>query len=158
MNHLVDPAIVDELYAASQAGASIDVIVRTSCALRPGVEGLSGTIRVRSIVGRFLEHSRIYQFEAGERTTTYLGSPDLMGRNLDHRIEIVIPVESARIRHEIDAALHSALADDTNAWLLGPDGEWTRVARSDHAHSHHATMMRRVAKRTRRRLRDQRTV
>lgn len=158
MNHLVDPAIVDELYAASQAGASIDVIARTSCALRPGVEGLSENIRVRSIVGRFLEHSRIYQFEAGERRTTYLGSPDLMARNLDHRIEVVVPVESVRIRHEIDSALDSALADDTNAWLLGPDGEWTRVEQSDRPHSHHATMMRRAAKRTRRKIREQRSV
>jgi polyphosphate kinase len=154
MNHLVDPAIVNELYAASQAGASIDVIARTSCALRPGVEGLSENIRVRSIVGRFLEHSRIYQFEAGERRMTYLGSPDLMARNLDHRIEVVVPVENLRIRHEVDQVLTSALADDTNAWLLGPDGAWSRVV-TERQHSHHATMMRRAIKRSRRKLREQ---
>jgi polyphosphate kinase len=81
-----------------------------------------------------------------------------MARNLDHRIEIVVPVESVRIRHEIDSALDSALADDTNAWLLGPDGEWTRVEQADRPHSHHATMMRRAAKRTRRKIREQRSV
>ena len=133
MNHLVDPAIVDELYAASQAGASIDIIARTTCALRPGVEGLSENIRVRSIVGRFLEHSRIYAVRGGRATTTYIGSPDLMQRNLDHRIEVLVPVENARVRQEINAILDSALADDTNAWLLGPDGEWTRVATSKQA-------------------------
>jgi polyphosphate kinase len=158
LNHLVDPAIVNELYTASQAGASIDVIARTSCSLRPGVEGLSENIRVRSIVGRFLEHSRIYQFEAGDRVTTYLGSPDLMARNLDHRIEVLIPVESVRIRHEINAVLDSALADDTNAWSLGPDGVWTRVATAEQPHSHHASMMHRAAKRTRRKIREQRAV
>ncbi len=158
MNHLVDPSIVDELYAASRAGASVDIIARTSCALRPGVEGLSENIRVRSIVGRFLEHSRVYQFEAGNRRTTYIGSPDLMARNLDHRIEILVPVDSARIQHEIDIALDSALADDTNSWLLGPDGEWTRVTTSDRPHSHQAAMARRAAKRARRRAREQRAL
>jgi polyphosphate kinase len=158
MNHLVDAAIVDELYAASQAGASIDIIARTTCALRPGVEGMSENIRVRSIVGRFLEHSRIYQFRAGDQTTTYLGSPDLMSRNLDHRIEVLVPVESVRVQHEINVILDNALADNTNAWLLGPDGEWTRVGTSDPRHSYHATLMRRATKRTRRKIRELRTV
>ncbi len=112
------PALVDELYLASQAGAQIDIIARTTCALRPGVEGLSENIRVRSIVGRFLEHSRIYSFEAGDGATTYIGSADLMQRNLDHRIEVLVPVENARIRQEVHTILDSALADDTNAWLL----------------------------------------
>jgi polyphosphate kinase len=158
LNHLVDPAIVDELYAASQAGARVDIIARTSCSLRPGTEGLSENIRVRSIVGRFLEHSRIYQFQAGDRITTYLGSPDLMARNLDHRIEVLVPVESVRIRHEIDSALDSAFADDTNAWLLGSDGSWTRVATSGQPHSYQASMTRRASKRTRRKIRDQRAI
>ena len=118
LNHLVDPKIVEELYDASRAGAQVDIIARSTCALRPGVDGLSENIHVRSIVGRFLEHSRIYSFEADERVATYIGSPDLMQRNLDHRIEVLVPVENARVRAEIHAILDSALADDTNAWIL----------------------------------------
>jgi polyphosphate kinase len=156
VNHLVDPGIVEELYAASQAGAQIDVVARTTCALRPGVEGLSETIRVRSLVGRFLEHSRIFEFEAGERATTYIGSPDLMQRNLDHRIEVLVPVENARIRQEVHAILDSALADDTDAWLLGPDGGWTRATPGGKPYSHHATAMRRARTRARRRARARR--
>ena len=158
MNHLVDPAIVDELYSASQAGATIDIVARTTCALRPGVEGLSESIRVRSIVGGFLEHSRIYAFEAADRSTVYIGSPDLMTRNLDHRVEVLVPVENSRVRQEINAILDGALADDTNAWLLGPEGEWTRATPSEKPHSHHATMMRRARARARRRARERRGV
>ena len=158
VNHLVDPRLVDELYAASQAGAQIDVVARTTCALRPGVEGLSESIRVRSIVGRFLEHSRIYSFEAGDRVRTYIGSADLMQRNLDHRIEVVVPVENARVRQDVHAILDSALADDTNAWLLGPEGEWTRATPAEKPHPHHSTMMRRAQTRARRRARARRGV
>ena len=158
LNHLVDPKIVSELYAASQAGARIDIIARSTCALRPGVEGLSENIHVRSIVGRFLEHSRVYSFEADERVATYIGSPDLMQRNLDHRIEVLVPIENARVRQEIHAILDSALADDTNAWVLEPTGEWVRVLPANPAkpHSHHETMMRRSLKRSRRGARDRR--
>jgi polyphosphate kinase len=158
LNHLVDPKIVAELYAASQAGATVDIIARSTCALRPGVEGVSENIHVRSIVGRFLEHSRVYSFEADDRVATYIGSPDLMQRNLDHRIEVLAPVESARVRQEIHAVLDSALEDDTNAWSLGPDGEWTRVVpdKPSKAHSHHATMMRRAQKRAQRGSRQRR--
>ena len=156
VNHLVDAAIVDELYAASQAGATIEIVARSTCALRPGVEGLSENITVRSIVGRFLEHSRIYSFEAGKETTTYIGSPDLMSRNLDHRIEVLVPVENARVRQDVHAILDSALADDVNTWLLGPDGTWERATSSDKPHSHHATMMRRAQTRAKRRARDRR--
>jgi polyphosphate kinase len=157
LNHLVDPKIVSELYAASRAGAQIDVIARSTCALRPGVEDLSENIRVRSIVGRFLEHSRIYSFEAGDRVATYIGSPDLMQRNLDHRVEVLMPVENARVRQEIHAVLDSALEDDTNAWSLGADGEWTRVEpRKSKRHAHHDTMMRRSLKRARRGARERR--
>jgi polyphosphate kinase len=157
VNHLVDAAIVDELYAASRAGASVDVIARTTCALRPGVEGLSENIRVRSLVGRFLEHSRIYSFEAGNDTKTYIGSPDLMSRNLDHRIEVLVPVENTRVRQDVNAILDSALADDVNAWLLEPDGSWTRATPGDKPHSHHATMMRRAQAKARRRARERRS-
>jgi polyphosphate kinase len=158
VNHLVDPGIVDELYAASQAGASIDVIARTTCALRPGVEGLSENIRVRSIVGRFLEHSRIYSFDAGDRSTVYIGSADLMARNLDHRIEVLAPIENARVRQEASAILDSALADTTNAWELASDGTWTRLARGDEGkpRTHQEMMMRRVLTRAKRRERDRR--
>ena len=158
VNHLVDPRLVEELYSASQAGAEIDVVARTTCALRPGVEGLSENIRVRSLVGRFLEHSRIYSFEAGDEVRTYLGSADLMQRNLDHRIEVVVPVENARVRQDVHALLDSALADDTNAWLLGPDGEWTRATPGEKPHPHHATMMRRARTRARRGARARRGV
>ena len=158
LNHLVDPSIVEELYAASSAGAKVDIIARSTCALRPGVAGLSDNIHVRSIVGRFLEHSRVYSFEAGDRVATYIGSPDLMQRNLDHRVEVLVPVENARARSEIHAVLDSALADDTNAWELGADGEWTRVvpAKPAKPHSHHETMMRRAFKRARRGARERR--
>jgi polyphosphate kinase len=157
LNHLVDPKIVSELYTASRAGAQIDIIARSTCALRPGVEGLSENIRVRSIVGRFLEHSRIYSFEAGDRVATYIGSPDLMQRNLDHRVEVLMPVENARVRQEVHAVLDSALEDDTNAWSLGADGEWTRVEPGkSKRHSHHETMMRRSLKRARRGARERR--
>ena len=158
LNHLVDPKIVDELYAASQAGARIDIIARSTCALRPGVEGVSENIHVRSIVGRFLEHSRVYSFEADERVATYIGSPDLMQRNLDHRIEVLVPVENARVRAEVHAILDSALADDTNAWILMPSGDWERAvpAKPEKPHSHHGTMMRRALKRARRGARDRR--
>ena len=158
VNHLVDPSIVDELYAASQAGASIDIIARTTCALRPGVEGLSENIRVRSIVGRFLEHSRIYAFDAGERSAVYIGSADLMARNLDHRIEVIAPIENARIRQEANAILDSALADTTNAWELASDGTWARIARESSAkpRTHQETMMRRVRTRAKRHERERR--
>ena len=158
LNHLVDPGIVDELYAASQAGAKIDVIARSTCALRPGVEGLSDNIHVRSIVGRFLEHSRVFAFEAGDRSTTYLGSADLMPRNLDHRIEVLVPIESVRVRQEVHAILDSALADNTNAWVLEPDGSWKRVSapKSSKRHSHHAAMIRRASERARRSTRVRR--
>jgi polyphosphate kinase len=126
VNNLTDPAIIEELYAASQAGAEIDLIVRAICMLRPGVEGLSERIRVRSILGRFLEHSRLFCFEAGETKTFLLGSADLMERNLDHRIEVIVPVESALVRAEIEAVLRSLLADNSQAWELGADGIWER--------------------------------
>jgi polyphosphate kinase len=127
LNNLADSAIVDELYLASQAGAEIDLVVRAICTLRPGVPGLSETIRVRSILGRFLEHSRLYCFEAGTEKRYFLGSADLMARNLDHRIEVVVPAEDAHVRAEIDAILKALLADNTQAWELQAEGTWERV-------------------------------
>jgi polyphosphate kinase len=102
-------------------------------------------------VGRFLEHSRIYSFEAGDTTTVFFGSADLMPRNLDRRIEVVAPVESARARAEVNAILDSAFSDTTSAWELGPDGAWTRLTPDGATgHSHQAAMMRRAQVRARR--------
>ena len=127
VNNIADPQIVEELYKASQAGAEIDLIVRAVCVLRPGIEGLSERIRVRSILGRFLEHSRLYCFEAGETKSYLLGSADLMPRNLDHRIEMIAPVEAAHVRAEIETIFRRLLSDNSQAWTLGPDGTWARV-------------------------------
>ena len=97
------------------------------CSLRPGVPGLSERIRVRSIVGQFLEHSRIFSFGNGGRPEYYLGSSDLMPRNLDRRVEAVVPVTDSRLRHRLQQILDISLADDVLAWELGPDGSWRRV-------------------------------
>ncbi len=126
VNNIADPGIVEELYKASQAGAEIDLIVRAVCVLRPGVPGLSERIRVRSILGRFLEHSRLYCFEAGESKSYFMGSADLMPRNLDHRIEMVAPVEAPHVRAEIETIFRRLLADNTQAWALNSDGTWHR--------------------------------
>jgi polyphosphate kinase len=126
-NSLTHPEVIEELYRASQAGAEIDVIVRANCTLVPGVPGVSENIRVRSVLGRFLEHSRLYCFEAGDERTYFLGSADLMPRNLDHRIEVVMPVEDTHARNEIESILKALLADNAQAWELQPDGTWQRV-------------------------------
>jgi len=126
-NSLTHVEVIDELYKASQAGAQIDVIVRANCTLVPGLPGVSENIHVRSILGRFLEHSRLYCFEAGEEKTYLLGSADLMPRNLDHRIEVVVPIEDAHVRAEIESILKALLADNSQAWELGSDGAWTRI-------------------------------
>jgi polyphosphate kinase len=127
VNNLVDPEIIDALYAASQRGGEIDLIVRSMCSLRPGVPGLSERIRVRSIVGRFLEHSRIFSFGQGDEAEHYLGSSDLMPRNLDRRVEVVVPVTDSLLRTRIKDILDICLADDVLAWELQPDGGWHRV-------------------------------
>ena len=124
LNNLVDPTLIDALYEASSAGAQVQICARSICMLRPGVEGLSENVHVRSIVGRFLEHSRIYAFEAGEKTAMFIGSADLMPRNLDRRVEVLVPVESARSRQELQAVLGSVFADDVRAWVLSADGSW----------------------------------
>jgi polyphosphate kinase len=128
MNALVDPEIIDALYHASQAGVSIDLIVRGICCLRPGIEGISETIRVRSIVGRFLEHSRIYYFRNGGDEEILLGSADMMQRNLDGRVETLFPIEDPVLRVAIcDRLLKPELADTVNAHELLSDGHYRRV-------------------------------
>jgi polyphosphate kinase len=129
VNALVDPEIIDALYDASQRGTTIDLIVRGICALRPGVPGLSETIRVRSIVGRYLEHSRIFRIGSPARECDYLiGSADLMDRNLRRRVEAVAPVTDPALQAQLEHILTLNLTDDRLAWELGPDAVWTKVA------------------------------
>jgi len=153
VNGLTDPEVVDALYRASQAGALVELMVRGVCSLRPGVDGLSERITVRSIVGRVLEHSRVYRFgwpppevlatcatrgdpgvanllspPGGLRARYFIGSGDLMERNLDRRIEAIAPVLAPELCGRLEDVLALDLADDTHAWMLGDDGEWRRVA------------------------------
>jgi polyphosphate kinase len=128
MNALVDPVLIDALYDASQEGGDVELIVRGICCLRPGVPGLSSRIRVRSLVGRYLEHARIFRF--GRRHRGYdhfIGSADLMPRNLDRRVEAVVPVTDPGLRLRLDRVLKVLLGDDTLAWTLRPDGTWRKV-------------------------------
>jgi polyphosphate kinase len=129
MNSLVDEGIIESLYRASMAGTRIDLCVRGICCLVPGVPGLSENISVRSIVGRYLEHSRIYRFGARGRERTYLyGSADMMPRNLDRRVEALAPVEDPDLQFRLDEILDVVFADSTLAWELGPNRTWSRVA------------------------------
>jgi polyphosphate kinase len=150
VNNLSDTAIIDELYLASQAGAKIDLIVRSVCTLRPGVKGMSETIRVRSVLGRFLEHSRVFHFEARRERRYYIGSADLLPRNLDHRLEAVVPVVDARLQQRLAAALDALLEDDT-AWELQSDGTWKRrePKKNDQPRSGQASLMRSARRRRR---------
>jgi polyphosphate kinase len=142
MNSLVDQRCIDALYRASQAGVPIDLNVRGICCLRPGVPGVSETVNVVSVVGRFLEHSRIYEFEYGAERAVYIGSADLMPRNLDTRVELLAPIERPELQSELADTLDRCLADDTNAWTLGPDGRWRR--RTERTRSVHAELMERT--------------
>lgn len=132
MNALVEPSIVDALYAASQAGVQIELIVRGMCVLRPGVKGLSENIRVRSIVGRLLEHARVFYFENGGDTKVWISSADWMGRNLFRRVEICTPIETPELKQRIiKETLMLALADNQCAWLMQPDGQYRRIKTAD---------------------------
>ena len=126
MNSLLDPSCIQALYRASQAGVEVDLNVRGICALRPGVPGVSENIRVTSIVGRFLEHSRIFSFEGGGERRILIGSADLMPRNLYNRVELASPVEDPQLQDQLSDVLDAAFADNTNSWKLDPDGRWTR--------------------------------
>ncbi len=126
MNALVDGPCIRALYEASQAGVRVDLNVRGICCLRPGLEGISENIRVVSIVGRLLEHSRVFAFERDGEHTIYISSADLMPRNLDHRVELAAPVESAELRAELLDALERAFADNQSSWELDGEGIWHR--------------------------------
>ena len=131
VNAIVDEQIIDALYRASQAGVPIDLWVRGICALRPGIPGLSETIRVRSILGRFLEHSRIYEFGGGRRPEIWIGSADLMRRNIDRRVEALVRVSSPQHRAYLSHLLDLAMSDTTASWWLTPDGTWVRHHRGE---------------------------
>jgi polyphosphate kinase len=126
VNSLVDEAVIDALYLASQAGVPVQLLVRGICALRPGVPGLSETIEARSVLGRFLEHSRVFWFENGGEPRAWIGSADMMHRNLDRRVEALVRMPTSDLVAAIDDLLELCFDEDTAAWILGPDGEWSR--------------------------------
>jgi polyphosphate kinase len=135
MNSLVDRACIQALYRASQAGVPVELNTRGICCLRPGVPGVSENIRVISIVGRFLEHSRIYSFEREDDCTVYIGSADLMPRNLDTRVELLTPVRDETLRADLLDTLDRCFADDVNTWEMGEDGTWVRRTADGEPHS-----------------------
>ncbi len=145
LNSLVDPATIDALYAASAAGTPIDLLIRGICCLRPRVPGLSETIRVRSLLGRFLEHSRILRFGADDEEAEYLiGSADMMPRNLDRRVEAMVPVRSPGLRRRLAEVLAIELADDRQVWELAADGSWRRLPTRDGTDAHQELMQRAI--------------
>jgi polyphosphate kinase len=125
-NSIVDEAIIDALYLASQAGVPVELLVRGICALRPGVPGLSENVIVRSVLGRFLEHSRVYWFENAGDPVAWIGSADMMHRNLDRRVEVLVRLPGPESLSAIGELLDLAFDADTNAWELGSDGTWVR--------------------------------
>ena len=159
VNSLHDEELIEELYRASQEGAKIDIVARSICTLRPGVPGLSETIRVRSIVGRFLEHSRIFIFEAGQKRSILIGSADLMPRNLDHRIEVLTPVEDGRAQQELVRAFEVLLADNASAWEMSSEGRWMKLRpkKGDRGRQAQQVFMRSARARARRRAASLRT-
>ncbi len=130
LNSLVDERVIDQLYLASQAGVPIDVLVRGMCALKPGVKGLSETIRVRSVLGRYLEHSRIFYFENAGTPDVFIGSADMMHRNLDRRVETLVKIVQADQIEQLKGILYLGMSDEVASWHLGSDGVWQRKAQS----------------------------
>jgi polyphosphate kinase len=126
-NALTEPDVIEALYRASSAGVDVDVVVRGMCALRPGVAGVSERIRVRSVLGRFHEHSRLIHVRAGDEVTTLGTSADLAPRNLRRRVEVAWPLPPALGERAVEELITSYLADAAAAWTLGPDGRWSRV-------------------------------
>ena len=128
MNALVEPTMIQALYRASRAGVRVDLIVRGMCSLRPGLAGVSDNIRVRSIIGRFLEHSRVFYFRNDDDPDVLCSSADLMERNLFRRVEVCFPILDKKQRDRVIADLKSYLRDDQQAWLLDASGAWRRAA------------------------------
>ena len=132
VNSLVDEELIDALYEASSAGVPVELLIRGICSLRPGVPGLSENVRVRSIVGRFLEHSRVMWFAGGGEGEWWLGSSDLMHRNLDRRVEVLLRVCDDTAERQLQDTFDAAMAEDVRCWELGSDGAWTRTGERDH--------------------------
>jgi len=131
VNALLDQPVIEALYRASRAGVEIDLIVRGACALRPGIKGLSHRIRVRSIIGRFLEHSRIFYFENDEEPEVFLGSADWMPRNLYERVEVMFPLREPMVRDRVIEMLQNYLRDSAKSRYLQTDGKYIRAFRAD---------------------------
>ena len=145
-NALVDEQVIDALYRASQAGVPVEIVVRGICALRPGMPGVSDNIHVRSILGQFLEHSRIFHF--GAQDEYWIGSADMMHRNLDRRIEVMVQVRDDRLTAELGDIFDSALDPRTRCWVLQPDGSWVASpAAGEEVRDHQRQMMRRTRQR-----------
>ena len=145
MNALEDPGMVAELYRASQAGVDVDLVVRGICRLRPGVEGASENVTVRSVVGRFLEHSRVFRFENAGDPEFYVGSADWMTRNLDRRVEVVTPVTDPDHRAELQVVLDALLRDDRRAWRMDADGNYEQLRPEGEPVEAHRVLMDRAA-------------
>jgi polyphosphate kinase len=147
MNALLEPEVIDALYKASQAGVKVDLIVRGVCALRPGVKGLSENIRVRSIIGRFLEHTRIFEFKGAGQTHVYLSSADWMDRNFFRRIELCFPLLDPKVRRRAVAeGLKPYLDDNVQAWDMQPDGSFRRAKKSGKAKCAQMQLLKGLAK------------
>jgi polyphosphate kinase len=151
VNALTDPKIIHALYAASQAGAEVDIVARSISSLWPGLEGVSENVRVRSVLGRFLEHSRVCAFQAGKRSVYLIGSADLMPRNLDNRLEIMAPVENALLQQRLSGVFDVLLEDNVQAWDLRPDGTWRRARpkKDEPRRGTHDVLMRKAVRRSR---------
>jgi polyphosphate kinase len=149
VNGLTHPQVIDELYAASAAGAKIELLVRGVCSLRPSVPELSENIRVRSVLGRFLEHSRLFVFDAADRSTWFMGSADLMPRNLDHRVEVVTPIEDIALQTELSSTFEALWRDSATSFELDAGGAWHRVEpkKDERPRSGQQTLMRRARRR-----------
>jgi polyphosphate kinase len=150
MNSLVDPDLIAAMYAASQAGVEIDLIVRGNCSLKPAIQGISDNIRVMSIIGRFLEHERIFYFHNNGRPTVFMGSADWRPRNLDRRVEAIVPIEDPALALQLQELLELYLADNRHAWDLQPDGQYIqrRPLNNEPERSAHQLLMKATLQRT----------